>query len=149
MDGVTIIRECSEISSTVDEIMIIVTMIAGALAIGIIEIVEKLVRNKAIKVIAPVLSITLLIIFLIISYFILAHMDRFQEPNGKYEVTVSSNVDMNEFQSRYEIIDFDNGVYTVKPKDNVPQQPISAQEENTEEVTTEINGKIYKIIPIE
>ena len=34
----------------------------------------------------------------------------------KYEVTVTADVDMNEFQERYEIIDYENGVYTIKVK---------------------------------
>lgn len=37
---------------------------------------------------------------------------------GKYEVIVAADVDMNEFQERYEIIDFKNGVYTIKVKEN-------------------------------
>lgn len=37
---------------------------------------------------------------------------------GKYEVTVTADVDMNEFQERYEIIDFKNGVYTIKIKES-------------------------------
>ena len=35
---------------------------------------------------------------------------------GKYEVTTTADVDMNEFQERYEIIDYENGVYTIKVK---------------------------------
>jgi len=90
-------------------------------------------------------------IILITGIFIsvkVSKLNTFQEPNGKYKVTVSSNVDMNEFQNRYNIIDFENGIYTVKPKDDVPQQTVSIQEESTAEMTTEIDGKVYKIIPI-
>lgn len=36
----------------------------------------------------------------------------------KYEVTVTADVDMNEFQERYEIIDYENGVYTIKVKES-------------------------------
>lgn len=35
---------------------------------------------------------------------------------GEYEVTVTADIDMNEFQERYEIVDFENGVYTIKVK---------------------------------
>ncbi|MCM1524155.1 MAG: hypothetical protein NC120_06820 [Ruminococcus sp.] len=38
------------------------------------------------------------------------------ESTGKYEVTVTAEADMNEFQERYEIINFENGVYTIKLK---------------------------------
>lgn len=37
---------------------------------------------------------------------------------GKYEVTVAADVDMNEFQDCYEIIDFKNGVYTIKVRES-------------------------------
>lgn len=37
---------------------------------------------------------------------------------GKYKVAVAADVDMNEFQERYEIIDFKNGVYTIKVKES-------------------------------
>lgn len=37
---------------------------------------------------------------------------------GKYKVAVAADVDMNEFQERYEIISYENGVYTIKVKGN-------------------------------
>lgn len=37
---------------------------------------------------------------------------------GMYEVTVTDSVDMNEFQECYDIIDYENGVYTIKIKEN-------------------------------
>ena len=33
---------------------------------------------------------------------------------GIYEVIVTDNVDMNEFQERYEVIGYENGVYIIK-----------------------------------
>lgn len=41
----------------------------------------------------------------------------FQEPNGKYRVAVDDEVDMDEFQCIYEIVDYKDGVYTIKNKD--------------------------------
>ncbi len=35
---------------------------------------------------------------------------------GTYEVTVTAEADMNEFQKQYEILDYENGVYTIKLK---------------------------------
>lgn len=37
----------------------------------------------------------------------------FQEPNGKYRVVVTNEVDMDEFQRTYEIVDYKDGVYTI------------------------------------
>lgn len=36
---------------------------------------------------------------------------------GEYEVTVTADTDMSEFQERYEILDYENGVYTIKVKE--------------------------------
>lgn len=38
------------------------------------------------------------------------------EYTGQYRVTVTDNVDMNEFTDKYEIVDYNNGVYTIKVK---------------------------------
>ena len=38
------------------------------------------------------------------------------EDTGKYKVTVTNDVDMNEFMDRYEIVDYDNGAYIIKAK---------------------------------
>ncbi len=83
------------------------------------------------------------------SFEYIPEIDEFQKPTGKYEVVVNSDVDMNEFQSKYDIIDYNDGVYTVKPKGNISQSSSNFQEKTTYESTTEINGKVYKIIPIE
>ena len=40
-------------------------------------------------------------------------------PNGLYRVTVTAETDMTEFQDTYEIVDYKDGVYTIKPKENI------------------------------
>jgi len=125
IDGVTIIKECTD-NSAICAIMIIPSMVAAALGTGIIKIAEKLVHNKIIATIVTVSGLAFTLIC-VVMMFLITQMDKFQKPNGKYEVTVSSDVDMNEFQSKYDIIDFKNGVYTVKPKDNVSELPVSRQ----------------------
>lgn len=44
--------------------------------------------------------------------------DYFKVPNGLYRVTVTAEADMAEFQDTYEIVDYKDGVYTIKPKEN-------------------------------
>lgn len=122
MDGIIIIKECTEIS-TIGCIMIIVLFtIAMVLSIGLYKIGDVLEEkcNDTYGYICTVLSLAFFIAG-IFTIKVIPNFDEFQEPNGKYEVTVSSNVDMDEFQSQYTIIDYENGVYTVKPKDNIPQ----------------------------
>ena len=45
--------------------------------------------------------------------------DYFKVPNGLYRVTVTAEADMTEFQDTYEIVDYKDGVYTIKPKENI------------------------------
>ena len=42
--------------------------------------------------------------------------DYFKVPNGLYRVTVTVETDMTEFQDTYEIVDYKDGVYTVRMK---------------------------------
>lgn len=42
--------------------------------------------------------------------------DYFKVPNGLYRVTVTAETDMTEFQDTYEIVDYKDGVYTVRMK---------------------------------
>ena len=44
--------------------------------------------------------------------------DYFKVPNGLYRVTVTAEADMTEFQDTYEIEDYKDRVYTIKPKEN-------------------------------
>lgn len=42
--------------------------------------------------------------------------DYFKVPNGLYRITVTAETDMTEFQDTYEIVDYKDGVYTVRMK---------------------------------
>ena len=41
-----------------------------------------------------------------------------KKPTGEYKVIVTAEADMTEFQDTYEIVDYKNGVYTIKAKSN-------------------------------
>ena len=43
--------------------------------------------------------------------------DYFKVPNGLYRVTVTADADMTEFQNTYEIVDYKDGVYTIKVRE--------------------------------
>ena len=152
MDGVTIIKECT-VMSTMGYIMMIVAFIVTMTLSVVAYKVGNVLAYKTCDYIYERVGTSFSLIFLLGGIFItlrvVPYLDESQKPNGEYEVTVSSNVDMNVFQSKYDIIDYDNGVYTVKPKDNVPQPSFNTHKEITEEATTQIDGKIYKITPIE
>lgn len=41
-----------------------------------------------------------------------------KKPTGEYKVIVTAEADMTEFQDTYEIVDYKDGVYTIKAKSN-------------------------------
>lgn len=142
MDGVTIIKECTELSNKGIIFMLLFAFVVAFIAFTFGYVLTY--KKKSTKVI--LFCGTIILGTFIEKYFII---DKCEEPNGEYDVTVSSNVDMNVFHNKYDIIDYNNGVYTVKPKDSVPQPPLNIHKETTEEATTKIDGQIYKITPIE
>ena len=152
MNGVTVIRECTTTSYMGYIMMIIVIIITFVMSYGLMKIGEGLFNKTGNDFYGKAGAVLALSIFLsgtITSLKYVPEIDEFQKPTGKYKVVVNSDVDMNEFQSKYDIIDYNDGVYTVKPKDNISQSSSNFQEKTTYESTTEINGKVYKIIPIE
>lgn len=77
------------------------------------------------KILGIIISLFGLILLLSIGFF--ASSDFFinffddlnlTDHTGMYEVTVTADTDMNEFKDCYDIIDFENGVYTIKIKEN-------------------------------
>lgn len=58
--------------------------------------------------------------FFVSSDFFINFLDdlKLTDHTGMYEVTVTDSVDMNEFQECYDIIKYENGVYTIKIKEN-------------------------------
>lgn len=151
MDGVTLIKECMETSNTTEIIALVIIICAFSLGTLLITLGNYLFNktgDNAYGIAGLVLSAVIVLTGLLTATRVIPNMEQFQVSNGEYEVVVRDNVDMNEFQRRYDIVDFENGVYTIKFKDNAPQLS-DTHNEATEEATTEINGKVYIITPIE
>lgn len=118
MDGVILIEECTQISVigcivfTVSIISVII-LSYGSFYVGCI-ISEK----KWSDVYMYVGGILGVIIALIGKIAIPIIPEFFQEPNDEYNVVIDTDVDMNEFSKRYEIVDFKDGIYTITLKDS-------------------------------
>ena len=54
------------------------------------------------------------IIFMVITLNVFPDKLFFTEPSGEYEVVITEEVDMAEFNAAYEIVDYEDGVYTIK-----------------------------------
>lgn len=115
IDGVILVEEMKSIP---DEWYIkgIIVLVAGLM----VTITGMKINNEAsvISGVASLICILVSIAAIVISLGIFSSADYFniQEPNGKYRVVVTDAVDMDEFQHTYEIVDYENGVYTIKLK---------------------------------
>lgn len=144
MDGVTIIEECRSLPFGIGIIIIIIVLLIGTVGLKVFDWFYD-----EDNVIGMIITAAIVLTSVVSPLYLVNKIEAFTEPNGKLRVVVSDTVDMNAFQEKYEIINFENGVYTVKPKDCVPQPSLNTHKETTEEATTKIDGKIYKITQIE
>lgn len=144
MDGVTIIEECRSLPFWIGIIIIIIVLLIGTVGLKVFDWFYD-----EDNVIGMIITAAIVLTSVVSPLYLVNKIEAFTEPNGELKVVVSNTVDMNVFQSKYDIIDYNNGVYTVKPKDSVPQPPLNIHKETAEEATTKIDGKIYKITPIE
>lgn len=119
MDGVTFLKECTKLSDEGIIVSNVVRLAAIALLLIILRVGVTWSRNKDSDIICVVGAVLGVIIF-IVGRFLLDIIipQNFQEPNGKYNVVIDANADMNEFFKRYEIVDSKDGIYTITLKDS-------------------------------
>lgn len=127
MNGVIFIKEVINISIfgniLIGAIMLVLTVI---LCVGMKLCIDGFINycdgTKVAGAVITVVGFVLLCSFcvFICSENLISYADSFglAESTGKYEVTVTAEVDMGEFQEYYEILDYENGVYTIKLKEN-------------------------------
>ncbi len=121
MDGVTFIKECMQLSTTGLIMTYISTLITAAFSLALVKI-GYVLDNKTLEnihgLIGSILALVVAVIGTIITLKVIPNVDKCQEPNGKYEVVISGNIDMSEFQNRYDIINYKNGKYIIKIKES-------------------------------
>ena len=113
MDGITVLSQ-SEIMITPTWTYII-TIIALIVFVVSMIITSSFHHNR-IETIFGISSIYCFILFI----FGLFCIDFIEKPTGKYtyKVTISDEVNFVEFNNKYEIIDQDGLIYTIKEKEN-------------------------------
>lgn len=112
IDGITVLSQ-SEIMITPNwtYIIIIITLIAFAVSM----ITTASFHHNRIKTIFEISSICFFILF-IVGLFCMVFVEN---PTGEYtyKVTISDEVNFVEFNNKYEIIDQDGLIYTIKEKE--------------------------------
>ena len=114
MDGVEILTQTEVIQKSDWEHMIILTGVTF-MVVGIIIMLIGAVFNYF-KVI--IYGIIFTIVSFVVTFFICSTMP--EEPSGRYEyqVTIGNNVSFTEFYQKYEIIDQNGKIWTIRDKKN-------------------------------
>ena len=118
IDGVILVEE---MKSLPDEWFIKGIIVLIAVLMVLITGLKITLNEKAsvISIVGSLICILVGTVGTVIGLGIFSRVDYFniQEPNGKYRVVVTNEVDMDEFQRTYDIVDYKDGVYTIKNKD--------------------------------
>lgn len=125
INGVVLIKEILSLSTTALLVLNVIRGIALVMSFGGIATIfisgQYDFSERKVKVggIITVIGWTILLLFISVKNFIMpaAELLGFTESTGQYEVIVTAEVDMDEFQERYEILDYENGVYIIKLKE--------------------------------
>lgn len=127
MNGVISIKEIISLSISAMFIFVGIELIAIVMSFGgiVLHIKGRRYFSTRRKIVGTIISFDGIIILLLLigfskSNLIIPFAEELglTDHTGKYEVIVTNDADMNEFQERYEIIDYKNGVYTIKVKEN-------------------------------
>lgn len=124
INGVVLIKEILSLSTTALLVLNVIRGIALVMSFGgnatmfISGQYDFSERKVKVGGIITVIGWTILLLFISVKNFIMpaAELLGFTESTGQYEVIVTDEVDMGEFQERYEILDYENGVYIIKLK---------------------------------
>lgn len=107
MDGVEILSQyiCTEINPIAIIVCLMVCMLVG----GVFDEINELTEG--------ILGIIVGAAFGLFAYLIIFHCI-FPVKYISYKVTISEEVSMTEFYERYEIIDVDGAIYTIREKND-------------------------------
>ncbi len=127
MNGVVLIKEIMTLSIAGALVVFCAELIAVAFACGgtILHIKGRSYFSAWRKITGMIISFVGLFLLILLlglykSNLIISIAEELglADHTGTYKVAVIADVDMNEFQERYEIINYENGVYTIKVKEN-------------------------------
>lgn len=114
IDGIILIEECTS-TSDIGLIWMVVSIISViVLGFGSLFGGFALSRNTYSSIYMHIGCILSLIIAIIGNIIIEIIQNKFQEPNGEYEVVLTENVNMDDFHKYYEIVDYQSGKYIVR-----------------------------------
>lgn len=127
INGVVPIKEVVSLSILGSCLVGAIVIVLTVISFGGVKLYTDGLRSfsdgmKILGVIMYIVGTMLLIFFMVFinnknfPYFVDSLELGLTESTGEYEVTVTAEADMNEFHEQYEILDYKNGVYTIKLK---------------------------------
>lgn len=119
IDGVILIEECTSLSTLWLAVLIIVA--AAPMAIMIIVTIVLMII-KGVKVYTELYEEKMQTIYIfcllwgcmIAGLLCTSLFEPLYKPDGRYVVAVTEDTDMNEFAEKYEILDYEDGKYTIR-----------------------------------
>lgn len=123
INGVSLIEEIKMQTETASFIGTVVELIG--LIIIVIAYPFHTIKNRVLKKITTVMLITFGCFMIFAGTAFARDTTSFEtiknkfgliEFTGQYRVSVSDDIDMNEFYEKYEVISYENGVYVIKQK---------------------------------
>ena len=113
IDGVILIEEVWRFP----KMFLIITFLIPVLGLMIIHCTPRCFEKKES---GRYLILRLIIITVMVANTYELYKDplNLEKPTGEYKVIVTAEADMTEFQDTYEIVDYKDGVYTIKAKSN-------------------------------
>lgn len=115
IDGVIIIEELKVLSEKGAIMSVLCILIAVIIALSVLYLGLKLFRNDKllIKISIMMLNVPIMLIGRFVQNTI---EDKHQISSGEYRVVLEKDVDMDMFNQKYEILEYDNNTYTVREK---------------------------------
>ena len=113
IDGVVLIREICGFS-----IISLIALFVCTSCLVSIYLLLKEGQDEISKRFCSILKIAIVAFICLTSYEIVEDPFNLKKPTGKYKVIITRDVDMTEFQDTYEVVDYENSVYTIKAKGN-------------------------------
>ena len=112
IDGVILIEEIYRFPT----IFLIILWVIIASGLWICLDLARNMSKKKPKVV--ILEFIIVAILAFATYEFIIDPLNFEKPTGEYRVSTTQYVNMTEFQDTYEIVDYKDGVYTIKPQKN-------------------------------
>lgn len=116
LEGITILNQ-TEIMTGPEWTQIAITISLVLIVIFLLATMLSVICNAKDKICYIIFLLAILSLIAIIFFTILNEKIKISTEKYEYQVTIDDSVSFNEFNERYEIIDIDGKIYTIREKE--------------------------------